>query len=294
MAQRIYSGTHSFDFILHCRCLCSASLLSIYDITSGTQHNHTYLYLFPTFPFRSRNHFYFSLIHIFLPFSFLFSSFLINSDNHRTSFYKRSGVESPVWSLPCIFGPLLWRQSKRWVFVRTSTSASSIRGNSWSGSRLQHHSSKDICVHDKFKDKRTFEAFEGDDLCKLLWSKSARDRHGKSLSCTATISRCCNLDRKTPLQRKVFSILFRAGQRSEALTNRGQFLQTVLNSACRSAVATLHIKTSSVFEVHMLFHSFAILEEAIQAMTLECSNEYSKESFFDILCRSSRRRGRIL
>lgn len=69
--------------------------------------------------------------------------------------------------------------------------------------------------------------------------------------------------------------VFRARRRSVALINGDWVLQTVFQSARRGAVATMDITTPFVVEVRMLFHSIAMVEEAIQARTLKCSRSNS-------------------
>lgn len=59
--------------------------------------------------------------------------------------------------------------------------------------------------------------------------------------------------------RKFFITLFCAGQISVTLIGGAQFLQTVLNPASRSALATLDLTTSSVLKVFLLFHSILML-----------------------------------
>lgn len=56
---------------------------------------------------------------------------------------------------------------------------------------------------------------------------------------------------------------------------RGQFLQTVLNSARRGAVAALDVTTPCVLEDHTFFHTLAIVVKAIQAKVLKSFRSYS-------------------
>lgn len=53
--------------------------------------------------------------------------------------------------------------------------------------------------------------------------------------------------------RELFYTFFHAGQSAMALINGCQFLQTVLNSEHRGAVATLDITTPSIFKNRMIF-----------------------------------------
>lgn len=74
-----------------------------------------------------------------------------------------------------------------------------------------------------------------------------------------------------PRVREFFYIFFYTGQSFAALVNGNQFLQTVLNSAHRNALATLDVAVPSFLEFHMFLHSIAMVEEAIYAKTLKRS-----------------------
>lgn len=75
--------------------------------------------------------------------------------------------------------------------------------------------------------------------------------------------------KKTSRVRKFFSILSCAGRGSKALINQGLFSQTFLNSVRRDPLDSLDMTTTFVVEVHKLFHSIAMVEEAIQAKPLK-------------------------
>lgn len=81
--------------------------------------------------------------------------------------------------------------------------------------------------------------------------------------------------KKKPRLPESFYTLFRAGQSSMALIIRCQFLQTILNSSRRVAVATLGIATLFVFEIRMFLYSVAIIGKAIKGKALKCSRPYS-------------------
>lgn len=85
---------------------------------------------------------------------------------------------------------------------------------------------------------------------------------------------------REPPEREFFYSLFRVGKRSVALIDMVQFLHMVLSMTRRGFVATLDIKTSSVFEIYLFFHSIAIAEKAIQAKALKDSHSFLTKTLF--------------
>lgn len=68
-------------------------------------------------------------------------------------------------------------------------------------------------------------------------------------------------EKKDPFVRVFSYSFFRAGKTSVAFINRGQFLQTVLNTAQKGSVASLDKRTSSVLEAHIFFHNTVVSRE---------------------------------
>lgn len=71
---------------------------------------------------------------------------------------------------------------------------------------LKHQISKENCGHDESQGKRTFEAFQASNVRKLLWSKSAEERHETDLTGFASILDAATYAKRNPGMKESFSI----------------------------------------------------------------------------------------
>lgn len=117
---------------------------------------------------------------------------------------------------------------------------------------LKHRLRKENCGHEEGQEKRTFQAFEAENVCKLLLSQSSGYRQGtKSAGTVRSISVATYVEKQS-LVRDFIQTIFGARQKTVTIINSNPFLQTVLNSARRAAHATLNIKIQSVLKVQII------------------------------------------
>lgn len=128
--------------------------------------------------------------------------------------------------------------------------------------------------------KASFEAFEAYYVCMHSWFQSSCDWSAPVWKLLRVSLAVATYAEEDPTEQKFFHALFCAGQISVALTNKGHFLQPVLNSANRGALATLIITARSVLEVHMLRHSILMVEKAVEAKDLKCTRSHLALTLF--------------